>query len=106
MGRADQLRDLGLHQLLHQPAKRIAHQVGARLVLQQILTTSSAVILSISAIVVSPFVDLVEQTDDHGRRGGRNFLSELIPSDAVPHHYPGRDLPAKRSAPPRSCSCA
>src|SRR5215217_5264201 len=34
--RADQVGDLGLHQLLHKPAQRVAHQVGAVRVLQQV----------------------------------------------------------------------
>jgi hypothetical protein len=58
---------------------------------------SLAVILSNSAIVVSPFVNLVDQTDDHGRRGGWNPFSELIPSNAVLDDSAGRDAVVRSS---------
>jgi hypothetical protein len=52
----------------------------------------------IPAIGGAPFVDLVEQTDDLGRRGGRNYVGDVVPSGAVLHHAMGRDhRPMKRS---------
>ena len=47
--------------LLHDPLERLAQEVGA-ILLEQVLTTSSAVILFLSAIVV------LGQSDDLGRR--------------------------------------
>jgi hypothetical protein len=46
----------------------------------------------VPAIDGAPFVDLVEQTDDLGRRGGRNYVGDIVPSGAVLHHATGRDL--------------
>jgi hypothetical protein len=45
----------------------------------------------VPAIDGAPFVDLVEQTDDLGRRGGRNYVGDVVPSGAVLHHATGRD---------------
>jgi hypothetical protein len=41
--------------------------------------------------VVLSFVDFVEQADDHERRGGQNRVSGTIPSEALLHHYLGRE---------------
>jgi hypothetical protein len=48
----------------------------------------AAVILALSAIVVSPFVALLEQTDDHEARDGRTHIGHA----ALLHHDPRLDL--------------
>jgi hypothetical protein len=69
---ADQLRHLRLHQLLHHQPHRLAQHIGvlAGHHLPGDLLNRHA--LGLGHRGCSPFVDLVEQTDDHGRRGGRN----------------------------------
>jgi hypothetical protein len=52
----------------------------------------AAVILALSAIVVSPFVALLEQTDDHEARDGRTHIGHA----ALLHHDPRLD-PLERS---------
>src|SRR5215211_2159400 len=47
----------------------------------------AAVILALSAIVVSPFVALLEQTDDHEARDGRTHIGHA----ALLHHDPRLD---------------
>ena len=120
MGGADQLRHLQLHQLLADQPHRLAQHVGVlvRHHLPDDLLDRHA--LASRPSWCSPFVDLVEQTDDHGRRGGRNHpqspksrrpkpcvasaealrtalhgLASIgtptIPSDRVLHHAMGRD---------------
>src|SRR4029453_19271644 len=49
----------------------------------------AAVILALSAIVVSPFVALLEQTDDHEARDGRTHIGHA----ALLHHDPRLDQP-------------
>jgi hypothetical protein len=53
---ANQFRHLRLHHLLHDPTQRLAQKVDA-LLLEQKLTTRSAVILFVSAIAATPFVE-------------------------------------------------
>jgi len=52
-------RTLRLHQLVHHPAQRLAQEVEPLLALEQV-TTCSAVILFVSAIVVTPLVVVVK----------------------------------------------
>jgi hypothetical protein len=52
--------------------------------LSSFATTFSVVIPWLSAIVVLSRRS-VEQTDDHGARGGRNYVGDEVPSDPVPH---------------------
>ena len=33
----------------------------------------------------------LEKSDDHERRGGWNYVNDVIPSDALLHHATGRD---------------
>jgi hypothetical protein len=67
---ADPCRDLGVHELVGHPGHGLGQHVGV-LIGQQLVGQLAAVILGLSAIVVSPFVALLEQTDDHETRGGR-----------------------------------
>ena len=68
---ADQLADLGLHQLLHHPSERLAQKIEA-LALEQVADNLLSRHLLISAIAVTPLVELHwREADDHERRGGR-----------------------------------
>ena len=89
---ADLCADVGLHELGGHPGHRLAQHVGV-VVLERSLSASwAAVILALSAIVVSPFVALLEQTDDHEARGGRLLLKLGQPC--------GRATPPSATRPP------
>jgi len=77
--RADQLRHLGLHQLLRHHAHRVTDHVT-------VLLTQHAPddLLDRHPLGTGhrrpPFIDSVERADDHERRGGRNYLDSVRPA--------------------------
>jgi hypothetical protein len=84
---SDQLGDLGLHQLLGHPPQRLAHRVDAVAFHEpanDFLGRHPLLLGHRGALLSSN----LGTSDDHGRRGGRNYL---VPSGAVLHHVKGRD---------------
>jgi hypothetical protein len=70
---ADLCADVGLHELGDIQATD-SRSTSACSLASSLSASWAAVILALSAIVVSPFVALLEQTDDHEARDGRTHI--------------------------------
>jgi hypothetical protein len=81
---ADQLRHLRLHQLLHNPEKRLVHEIKP-LALEQVAHD----LLFVSAIVVTPLVVVLE--DPTSLSATVAGPTTTAPSDTLLHHAKGRD---------------
>ena len=90
---ADQLTDLGLHQLLRDRPDGLANDVCV-LIAQHLPDDLSDRHPVHSGHRRPPYPSNLEKSDDDERRGGRNY----VPSDAVLHHATGRD-PARPASP-------
>jgi hypothetical protein len=78
--------DVGLHELGGLQATD-SRSTSACSLASSLSASWAAVILALSAIVVSPFVALLEQTDDHEARDGRTHIGH----PALLHHDPRLD---------------